>query len=414
MKWWFNQKMHIKIFVCIVIGIILGVTLGEKASILNPLGEVFLRLLKMLIVPLTFFTIVSGITKMEDIKSLRSVGGRIGLYYILSSLFAATTGMVMALIIRPGKEVVGILDQGVNVEVTSINFLENVISWIPTNPIESLVSGNMLQIIFFSVFMGIALLLLGQRVKKLNEIIDQSAETMIKITDMVMKFAPYGILALIAEMVGTLGAQMLAEVGKFILTDYLALSIMLFVVYPLLLKYIGKLRPIQFYRAIAPAMLVAASTTSSAATLPISMNVADKNLKIPEKIYGFTLPLGATVNMDGMAVALGVISVFAANVYDLPITVPLMLQFMFLGLILSIGAAGVKGAGIVMSTILLQTLNLPLTLVPIFAAIWPIIDIGHTTTNITGDLAGTALVAANIGEIDVDSFNNSVIGSSNA
>lgn len=409
MKWWFNQKMHIKIFICIIVGIILGVTLGEKASVLKPLGEVFLRLLKMLIVPLTFFTIVSGITKMEDIKSLRTVGGRVGIYYIFSSLFAATSGMVMALIMKPGKEVIGILDQGANVEVTNFNFLDNVISWIPTNPIESLVTGNMLQIIFFSVFIGIALLLLGEKVKKLVEIVDQSAETMIKITDIVMGFAPYGILALIAEMVGTLGGKMLAEVGKFILTDYLALALMILVIYPIILKYIGKLSPRQFYRAIAPAMLVAASTTSSAATLPISMNVADKNLKIPEKIYGFTLPLGATVNMDGMAVALGVISVFAANVYDLPITLPLMLQFMFLGLILSIGAAGVKGAGIVMSTILLQTLNLPLTLVPIFAAIWPIIDIGHTTTNITGDLVGTTIVAANIGEIDVNEFNNSVI-----
>lgn len=409
MKWWLKQKLYIQIFVGIIVGVILGITLGDKVTIIKPLGTIFLSLLKMLIVPLTFFTITSGINKMGDIKSLRNVGGRIALFYAITSLLAATSGMIMALIIKPGKEVIGILDQGAKVEVASFNFLDNVVSWIPTNPFEALVNANMLQIIFFSVFLGIALLLLESKVNRLVEIIDQGADVMIKITDIVMKFAPYGIMALIAELVATLGAEMLAEVGKFILTDYIALAVMLLVIYPLLLKYIGKLSPLKFYKGVAPAMLVAASTTSSAATLPISMNCADKNLKIPEKIYGFTLPLGATVNMDGMAVALGVISVFAANVYDLPITPGLIFQFMFLGLVLSIGAAGVKGAGIVISTVLLQTLNLPLTLVPIFAAIWPLIDIGHTTTNITGDLTGTSIIAASLGEIDVEEFNNSLM-----
>lgn len=406
MKWWANQKLYVKIFIGIIIGAILGITMGENASFIKPIGTIFLRLLKMLIVPLTFFTIVSGVTKMGDIKSLKSVGGRIVLFYTLTSLFAAAVGMIMALIIKPGKEVIGLLDEGAVVEVAKYNFIDNMISWIPENPFDALVSVNMLQIIFFSIFLGIAILLLEEKASKVKDIMDQSAEIMIKITDIVMKFAPYGILALIADMVGTLGAKMLAEVGKFVLADYLALAVMILVVYPLLLKYIGKLSPLKFYKGVSPAMLVAASTTSSAATLPISMNCADKNLNIPEKIYGFTLPLGATVNMDGMAVALGVISVFAANIYDIPITIGLMLQFVFLGLILSIGAAGVKGAGIVISSVLLQTLNLPLTLIPIFAAIWPIIDIGHTTTNITGDLAGTTIIAANVGELDIEKFNS--------
>ena len=206
---------------------------------------------------------------------------------------------------------------------------------------------------------------------------------------------------------------MLAEVGRFILTDYIGIVIMIIIVYPILLKTLGKINPIKFYRAISPAMLVAASTTSSAATLPVSMNVADKNIGIPANIYGFTLPLGATVNMDGMSIALGVIPVFACYLYDMPITLPFIVQFIFLGLMLSVGTAGVKGAGIVMSTILLQTLNMPLTLVPIFAAIWPIIDIGHTTTNITGDLVGTTVVASNIGAIDPQEFNNRAVEKAN-
>ena len=207
-------------------------------------------------------------------------------------------------------------------------------------------------------------------------------------------------------MVGTLGTDVLAEVGRFILADYIALLIVLGIVYPLIIKFLARRNPIDFYKKISPALLVAASTTSSNATLPVSMNVANKNLGIPEKVYGFTLPLGATVNMDGMAVDLGVISVFAANLYGLPITLPLLIQFVFLGLVLSIGAAGVKGAGIVMSTILLSTPGLRLTLVPKLAAIWPIIDIGHTTANIAGDLTGTTLVASRLDMVDEEVYDH--------
>ncbi len=198
---------------------------------------------------------------------------------------------------------------------------------------------------------------------------------------------------------------MLSEVGRFILTDTIAVVFIIVFVYPLLLKTITKMSPFQFYRNIAPAMMVAAGTTSSSATLPVSMGVAAKNLGAPEKIYGFTLPLGATINMDGMAAAIGIIAVFAANLYDLAITPGLIFQFVFLGLALSIGTAGIKGGGIVMSTVLLQTLNLPLTLIPILAAVWPIIDISHTTCNVTGDLTGTTIIGSRLGALDEEVYN---------
>ena len=153
-------------------------------------------------------------------------------------------------------------------------------------------------------------------------------------------------------------------------------------------------------------MLVAASTTSSSATLPVSIRVSDKNMGLPESIYGFTLPLGMTINMDGMAASLGVIAIFAANLYGVPITPALIVQFAFLGLILSIGTAGIKSSGVVMSTVLLQSLNMPLTLIPILAAVWPIIDIGHTTANITGDLCGSAILGSKYRVIDKNHFNN--------
>ena len=173
---------------------------------------------------------------------------------------------------------------------------------------------------------------------------------------------------------------------------------------PLITAVLGRVNPLRLFKKIAPAIIVAASTSSSAATLPVSMKIADSKLGVPEKIYGFTLPLGNTCNMNGMAVAVGVISVFASNLYGMPITLGSLIQFVFLGLIISIGAAGVKGAGVVMSTVLLQTLGMPLTLIPILAAIWPVIDPFHTTANNIDDLVGTVVVSNSLGELDKEVF----------
>ena len=404
MKWWFKQQLYIQIAIGVAIGIVLGLILGPNAEILKPIGDIFINLLQFLVVPLTFFCLIAGVTKMEDIRALRSVGSKIGIYFVVTAIISTTIGIVVALIINPGKGTTGLLSANVNVEAQQFSFMDQIISWFPRNIVQAMAETNMLQIIIASIIIGLALLSLGDRVSGLRKLANEGSELMIKITEFIMYISPYGILALVANMVGTLGTDVLAEVGRFILADYIAIIVVLGLVYPLIIKFLARRNPIVFYKKISPALLVAASTTSSNATLPVSMNVANKNLGIPEKVYGFTLPLGATVNMDGMAVALGVISVFAANLYGLPITLPLLIQFVFLGLVLSIGAAGVKGAGIVMSTILLSTLGLPLTLVPILAAIWPIIDIGHTTANIAGDLTGTTMVASQLDMVDEEIY----------
>ncbi|MGR7911434.1 dicarboxylate/amino acid:cation symporter [Lysinibacillus capsici] len=400
MKWWLEHPLYVQIFIGVVIGIILGLIFKENIAVIKPIGDIFLSLLQFLVVPLTFFCLIAGILKMEDIKSLRKIGIRIGVYFIITGILATAMGIMVALILNPGKGTTGILEGTEEVEAVEFSFMNQIVSWFPRNIVQAMAETNMLQIIIASLIIGIALLSLGNKVNGLKKLANEGSELMIKITEFIMYLSPIGILALVANMVGTLGTDLLKEVGRFILADYIGLLLVLGVIYPLIIKLLAKRNPFVFYKKVSPSLLVAASTTSSNATLPVSMNVARKNLGIPEKVYGFTLPLGATVNMDGMAVSLGVISVFAANLYGLEITLPLILQFVFLGLVLSIGAAGVKGAGIIMSTILLSTLGLPLTLVPILAAIWPIIDIGHTTTNITGDLAGTMMVASQLDMVD--------------
>jgi len=392
MKWWKTQKLYVKIFIGVLVGIVLGLVFGPSIAIIKPLGDIFIRLLQMLIVPLAFLSIVSGITKLEDIKMLRAIGSKILSIYVLTTLLATLIGVVTALIIKPGKGEEGLLGKAQDIEKTEFSFMDNIVQWFPSNVFQSMAETNMLQIIIFAIFAGVAMVLLGDKVKRIKSLVQEGADLMIKIADIVISFAPYGIMALIANVVGTLGLDILIEVGKYVLSAFVGFIIILLVVYPILLKIIGKTSPTFFYKQISPAMLVACSTTSSSATLPASMEVAREGLKIPENIYGFTLPLGATLNMNGLASTLGVLAVFASNLYGLPITFSTILQTAFLGVVLAMGCAGVKGADVVTASLLLSTLGLPLSIIPIIAAVSPIVDMGNTVVNITGDLAGTQIV----------------------
>ncbi|MCP4710045.1 MAG: dicarboxylate/amino acid:cation symporter [Planctomycetes bacterium] len=396
MKWWFKQQLYTQILICIVIGALLGLIFGEDVGYIQPFGDIFIRLLKMLIVPLTFFTLISGITRMEELRNLRSVGGLTLLYFAATSLIAGTIGMVVALVIQPGKGENAILDSGREYTAQEFDFVEKLVNSVPENPVAAMASADMLQIIVFSIILGIGLLAISKQAPELVKLVHSGADLMIKVTEFVMLLAPYGILALVANMVATLGADMLTEVLWFIIADYISMIIILVVLYPIILKWVARINPIRFYRHISPAMLVAASTTSSGATLPVSMRLAEKNLGAPENLYGFTLPLGVTVNMDGMAAAIGVVAVFAANLHGEEINAMFMVQVVFLTLVLSVSTAGIKSSGAVMSAVLLETLGLPLMLIPILYTIWPIIDIGHTTCNITGDLCGTMVVGSRL------------------
>ena len=405
MQFWKKLGLGTKIIIGIVIGIIIGLVSPAAAKFISPLGDIFLRMLKMLIVPLVFFSITSGICKMGDVKQLRNVGLRYVLWIVISAVFAATVGMVAALIVQPGKGTTDFLAGAEAAEAASYSFIDNVVSWFPTNIVEAMVNANLLQIIVFSLFLGIALLALGEKAAALTKVIDQASVTMLKITEYVIAFSPFGIMSLMATLVNTVSGAAMVEVIKFIVLDNVV-GLILLVLFPLIIKIFAKLPPMRFMKKISTPILVAVSTCSSAATLPVSIDTCEKKLGIPENIYGFTLPLGNTCGMVGFAMFLGMACVFASNLYGFPITVGSMINFIFLGLILSIGAAGVKGAGVVMSGVLLSTLGMPLTLIPILAAIWPAIDPCHTTLNNVGDLVGTTIVARQLDRMDMDVFNS--------
>ena len=401
---WTRRPLYAKIFICIIIGAFIGIYAKPLIPYIHPLGVIFIRLLKMLIVPLTFFSLVAGILSMGDIRSLRRIGVRVLLMFAFTTVLSGLVGVSIGLFFNVGKEVQGAMAAS-GATAGKVDFVENLITWFPTNIVEAMATANMLQIIFFSILFGVVLLMLGEEKADLViKFFKQSSGVMIKMTNCVMATAPYGIMALVADMTNTLGGKMLMEVGKFIAIEYLEMAIILIVIYPLILKLMGRIDPIRFFRNIAPAMLVAASTTSSAATLPVSMQCASEKLGLPEKIYGFGLPLGASICMNGLSVYYGIVAVFASNLYNIPITPMSLFQFVFLGLILTMGAAAVKGAAIVGTTVLLSTLGMPLTIMPIVAAINPIIDIGHTTLNVTGTLVSSTVTASRMGMMDHEIF----------
>ena len=395
LKWWNKQHLFVQVAIGAVIGIILGFLLGEEVRYVSPLGDIFIRLLQMLIVPLTFFVLIDGIINLPSLKSLRSIGGTTILYYMVTTAVASLIGISIALIMNPGKGAEGLLTGGQDIQPEEFSFIDNLIEWIPNNILLGMVEINMLQIIITAIIIGVALLSLGDRVEGINKLVKEGATLMLTITDGIMKIAPIGVMALIAKLVGTTNMQIIYEALYYVLSAIIGLALLLFVFYPLIIKVFTQYKPLSFYMGISSTLLLAAATSSSNATLPSSMNSA-KKLGISDKVYGFTLPLGATINMDGLAVTFGVTGVFAANLYGIPITITLVLQFVFLGLALSMGTAGARGADIVMMAILMSTLGLPLEVVAIYAAVSPLVDAGNTVNNIAGDLTGTAVVHSRI------------------
>lgn len=398
------MAMWKQIIIAIILGLLLGWAAPATAVKVKVLGDIFISLMKMLLVPLVFFSLISGVITLGDVKMLRTIGWRVVCYFLITSLFSAILGCGLALLLKPGVGVSLGEAAGTGASVTySYDFVQTLLSWIPSNIISSMADAAMVPVIFFAVFFGVCLLSVADKVPQLISIMDQCNITMLKMTEYVVKLSPIGIFGLTAQMVPSLSGKMVASVVRFVLVDISGVALVFLVVYPLLLKLMANINPITFFKNISDVTLFAAASASSAATLPLALNVADKRLGISEKVYGFALPLGNTCNMNAAAIAQAAVAVFAFNVYGQELSFGVVFQAVILALLLSIGTAGVKGAPMVMSTVLLETFGLPLDLIAILGAIWPIVDWCNTATNVTGDVVGTAIVAKQLNLIDKDS-----------
>ncbi len=388
-----KRSFIIQIFVAFILAIIVGVIFGNDAKHVQPLGDLFLRLIKFIIVPLILSTIIVGVTSAGDVKKLGRLGGKTITYYLATSLIAISLGLLAGYIFSPGKGADVTITEEVTTNETE-GVVQTLLNIIPTNPIESLVNADMLQIIFFAIFIGIGIILIGDKGKPVADFFDGFAEIMYKVTAIVMFVVPLGIFGLLAPIVGEHGLSVLLPLMKLIVAMLVACIIHAGFVYSTAVKSFGKMNPITFFKGIFPAAAVAFSTSSSAGTLPVTMKNTEENLGVSKETSSFVLPLGATINMDGTAIYQGLAVVFIAQYFDVTLTFGQIGMVALIATLASIGTAGVPGAGMIMLTMVLAAVNLPLEGIALIAGIDRILDMMRTSVNIVGDASAAVVVDA--------------------
>ncbi|WP_217589435.1 dicarboxylate/amino acid:cation symporter [Lentibacillus saliphilus] len=376
-----------------ILAIIAGIIFGEKIEVVAPLGDLFLRLIKFIIVPLILATLVVGVTSTSDVKKLGRLGGKTITYYLATSLIAISLGLAAGYVFSPGTGTGLTLDGANDVTPTETEgVVQTLLNIIPTNPLEALATGNILQIIFFAIFIGIAITLVGERAKPVQQFFDGFAEVMYKVTTMIMTIVPIGIFGLLAPVVGKYGASVLLPLIKLIIAMLIACLIHVIIVYSITVKTLGKMSPITFLKGIFPAAAVAFSTSSSSGTLPVTMKCAQENLKVSQETSSFVLPLGATINMDGTAIYQGITVVFIAQYFGMELTFAHLATVVLIGTLASIGTAGVPGAGLIMLTMVITAIDLPIAGLALVAGIDRILDMMRTSVNVIGDASASVVI----------------------
>ena len=385
-----------QIFIAFVLAVILGSIFGSSIDFLQPLGDLFLRLIKFIIAPLILSTLVVGVASSSDPQQLGRIGLKTIVYYLATTAIAIIIGLAVAFAMSPGKSL-DISTEGLVVPEAATQEQEGAISTIlniiPENPFTALAEGNILQVIFFALFVGLAITFVGEKAQPVYRFFEGFAEVMYKITGIVMKVAPIGILGLLAPIIGQYGIAVLLPLMKVILAVYIACILHAVIVYSTAVKIWAGMSPLHFFKGISPAALVAFSTASSAGTLPVTIKNTNENLGVPNKISSFVLPLGATINMDGTAIYQGVAVIFIAQFYSLDLTFLQLLTVVLTTVLASIGTAGVPGAGMIMLAMVLTSVNMPLEGIALIAGIDRILDMMRTSVNIVGDASAAVVVA---------------------
>jgi Na+/H+-dicarboxylate symporter len=396
-------QLTTKIFIGLALGILLGIILQPNPDIavkfVKPFGTLFLNLIKLVIVPLVFSSLVVGTCSMDDVRKLGRIGGKTVAYYLLTTAFAVTIGLILANLSNVGGGFSIPVDAKVEI-AEAPNVIDTLLNIIPSNPLKALVDGNMLQIIAFALIIGAGIIGIGEKGKVLFNFFDSMAEVMYKIISVVMEFAPIGVFALITPVVAQNGPGVLLPLLKLIIVVYAGCAIHALFTYSATVSLFAKVSPVKFFKGIAPAMMFAFTTASSSATLPINMKRSEENLGVPKSITSFVLPLGATINMDGTAIYQGICAFFIAQVYGIDLPISAQLTIILTATLASIGTAGVPGAGMIMLGMVLQSVGLPMEGIALIAGVDRILDMMRTMINITGDAACAVIVAATEGELD--------------
>ena len=399
-----KKKMGLttKIFVALIAGAILGIILCYLVpdssfkkdviveGILYVIGQGFIRLMKMLVVPLVFCSLVCGSMSIGDTKKLGTVGVRTLVFYLATTALAVSVALTVGNLINPG---VGLDMSSIQSSASSVETMEatsltdTILNIIPDNPINSLASGTMLQVIVFALIVGVILAKMGERAETVANFFSQFNDIMMEMTMMIMALAPIGVFCLIARTFANIGFDAFVPMLKYMGCVILALAIQCFVVYQLLLFLFTRLNPFKFLKKFFPVMNFAFTTATSNATIPLSINTLDKKLGVSKKISSFTIPLGATVNMDAVSILMSFMIMFFANACGIHVSIPLMIIILLANVLLSVGTPGVPGGAIASFAALATMAGLPAGVLGVYISINTLCDMGATCVNVIGDMA---------------------------
>lgn len=400
---WFRLKLYWQILIAFLLAIFLSLLLGERLMPVSILGTVFLQLLKMIIIPLIISSIVTGVAGVGSGGRFGRLFGKIGTYYILSSLAAILTGLFMVNTIRPGIGAkLGLEKSPEDLETAVETVGDLLFRIIPDNVVGAMTRGEILPVIFFSILFGLFITRLPEKQRDLMVgFFESFFAVMMRMTGFIMKLVPYGVFGLVSKMIITTGFNAFIPLGKYMITVALALVFHACITLPLALYFLARVSPIKYVRAMASALMTAFSTSSSSATLPLTMECVEKNAGVSNTVSSFVLPLGATVNMDGTALYECVAVMFISQAYGIELGFYAQFKVVLTALLASIGAAGIPAAGLVMMAIVLRSVGLPLEAVGLVLAVDRILDMCRTTVNVWSDSTGAVIVARTEGEKDL-------------
>lgn len=381
-----------KILIGLGLGAAVGLLVGPDAVFLKPIGQIFISLINMIIVLLILSSMTVGITAIHDPKKLGRVGIKTLILYLITTAVAIVIGISFAKIFEPGTSLPLRLPEPIGI-IQTPSITEMLYSIVPSNPIQALAEGNVLQIIVFSVFLGLAINFAGERGKPLLKVLDSLAEVMYRLTSIVMEFSPIGVFAIMAWVAGTFGSAVLLPLLKFLALYYFACLVHIVIVFLPMLKWMAKVNPIEFFKGMKEAIIMAFSTCSSSATLPISMKCAEENLGISKNITSFVLPLGSTINMNGAALYQGMAAVFIAQAYGLELNLFALTTLVITAILSSIGAAGIPGSGFIMLSVVFTSVGIPIEGLALLAGIDRVREMISTVLNILGDAVCAMVVA---------------------
>jgi|TARA_Y100000780_G_scaffold110008_1_gene99401 Na+/H+-dicarboxylate symporter len=368
-------------------------------------GQIFIASLKMLVVPLVFVSLVCGTCSLSDPKKLGRLGGKSILLYLVTTAIAITVAITLALLVNPG-EGINLPSDATYSAKEAPTLAQVIIGMFPTNPIDAMANGNMLQVIVFALLFGVAMALSGKAGKRVATVFEDLNTVILKLVTLLMNIAPYGVFFLMAKLFTTIDFKLITSLALYFGVVVFALLIHGFVNYSILLKVLTGLNPVTFLKKMKNACLFAFSTSSSSATMPITLETASKKLGAHNSVASFTVPLGATINMDGTAIMQGVATVFIAQVFSVDLTISDYLMVILTATLASVGTAGVPGVGLIMLAMVLNQVGLPVEGIAIIIGVDRLLDMTRTAVNVTGDCMVTCVVAKSEGEFDEDVFND--------